>query len=377
MKFFHLADLHLGKRVHDFSMIEDQEAILKQILDAAQEEAPEGVLLAGDIYDKSTPSAQAVDLFDSFLVELAKRVPHIYIIPGNHDSADRLAFGGRLMASSGVHIALPYRGPQAPFVLEDNYGPLYIHLLPYLKPATVQPYLPDEPLESYSQAVAAAIGLIKPDFGTRNILIAHQFVAGGERSDSERIIVGGSDNVAASVFDGFDYVALGHLHGPQNILGPTIRYAGSPLKYSFSEKAHIKSITIVDIKDKGQLSVRTLPLKPRHDLREIRGRFDDLIEGTNENEAGREDYIRAILTDEEDPPMALARLRKVYPNIMRLDYDNTRSRHQPSFDRGAGEQQSGPNLFSAFYENQNGKTLSPEQKSYVESLFKSLEEEAI
>ncbi|WP_304262158.1 exonuclease SbcCD subunit D [Kallipyga massiliensis] len=375
MKFFHLADLHLGKRVHDFSMLEDQEDILRQILDLCEKEGPDAVLLAGDIYDKSTPSAQAVDLLDRFLVDLTQRVAHVFMIPGNHDSPERLAFGSRLMAREGLHIAPPYQGPRAPYVLEDAHGPLYIHLLPYLRPGMVQAHFPDENITSYTEAVGAAIVHLSIDSKERNLLVAHQFVTGAERSDSERVIVGGSDNVSASVFEVFDYVALGHIHGPQNILSPRLRYAGSPLKYSFSEKNQVKSVTVVNLEEKGKVQVWTLPLIPKHDLREIRGKLDDLLAAAPSSGPEKEDYIRAILTDEETPPMALAKLRKAYPRIMRLDLDNRRTHHESFVDLKAREDLSDVDLFSGFYESQNGKPLSPDQKAYVEKVFKRIGEE--
>lgn len=375
MKFFHLADLHLGKRVHDFSLLEDQEDILQKILRLCDQEAPDGVLFAGDIYDKSTPSAQAVDLFDRFLVALTEKVDHIFIIPGNHDSPERLAFGGRLMTNEGVHIAPPYQGPQLPFILKDDHGPLYVHLLPYLRPSLVQPHFPEEVINSYTEAVGAAIDHLSIHPEERNLLLAHQFVTGARRSDSERIIVGGLDNVSSAVFSDFDYVALGHIHGPQNILSPRLRYAGSPLKYSFSEKNQIKSLTVVNMEEKGCVQVWTLPLVPKHDLREVRGNLEDLLSGAPSSGPEKEDYIGAILTDEEMPPMALARLRQVYPRIMYLELDNVRSRHQSFIDMDIKEDLSDLDLFSTFYESQNGKPLSSHQQAYVEKIFKRIGEE--
>ena len=279
------------------------------------------------------------------------------------------------MAREGLHIAPPYQGPQAPYVLEDAHGPLYIHLLPYLRPGMVQAHFPDEDITSYTQAVGAAIAHLSIDPGKRNLLVAHQFVTGAERSDSERVIVGGSDNVSASVFEAFDYVALGHIHGPQNIFSPRLRYAGSPLKYSFSEKNQVKSVTAVNLEEKGKVQVWTLPLIPRHDLREIRGKLDDLLAAAPSSGPEKEDYIRAILTDEETPPMALAKLRKAYPRIMRLDLDNRRTLHQSFVDDKVREDLSDLDLFSGFYESQNGKPLSPDQKAYVEKVFKRIGEE--
>ena len=256
MKLIHLSDLHLGKRVNEFSMIEDQEYILREILGIVREEEPDGVLIAGDIYDKSVPSVEAVELFDDFLKRLARQKTPVFIISGNHDSPERLAFAAELIEPSGIYIAPAYNGKVAPVSLSDAHGEVHIYMLPFIKPVHVRRIFPEDKVESYTDAVRAAIAHMNVAESERNILMTHQFVTGAARSDSEDICVGGSDNVDASVFQVFDYVALGHIHGPQNAGGEKARYCGSPLKYSFSEAGHRKSVTVVEMEEKGQVKVR-------------------------------------------------------------------------------------------------------------------------
>ncbi len=367
MKLFHLSDLHLGKRVNGFSMLEEQDHILKQILSLVDAETPDGVLIAGDIYDKSVPGIEAVHLFDDFLCALAQRKVPAFVISGNHDSPDRLAFGGRLMDQSGVHISPVYDGKVEPLCLTDAYGPVYLYGLPFVKPAHVRCFFPDVPIESYTDALACAIDALHIDPNVRNILVTHQFVTGAARSDSEEISVGGTDNVSLSVFDGFDYVALGHIHAPQNLAENRVRYCGTPLKYSFSEAKHQKSVTVVELGEKGQVSLRTLPLTPLHDLRELRGSFNELTYKPNWEHTTRDDYLHIVLTDEEDVPDALAKLRVIYPNLMKLDYDNLRTRSQTQLSDMEQVRDIDPLvLFDRFYEQQNGQPLSDQQRDFLQ-----------
>ena len=268
MKLIHLSDLHLGKRVNECSMLEDQQYILGEILRIIDSEAPDAVLIAGDVYDKSVPSAEAVTLLDDFLVQLASRRVQTCLISGNHDSAERLSFGGRLMDAAGIHIAPVYDGSLTPLTLSDEHGPVDIYLLPFLKPVQVRRFFPDEDIESYTDAMAAVLRAANVDTARRNVLVAHQFVAGAVPCESEEFSVGGTDNVAVCVFDDFDYVALGHIHGPQKVGRETVRYCGTPLKYSFSEVSHKKSVTVVEMGEKGSVGIRTVPLVPRRDMSE-------------------------------------------------------------------------------------------------------------
>ena len=378
MRIIHLSDLHLGKRVNEFSMLEDQEHILRQILQIVEDERPRAVVIAGDVYDRSVPPAEAVRLFDEFLYRLSRMELDTFIISGNHDSAERIAFGSRLMDASGVHLSPVYAGEVAPIVLEDEFGPVDFYMLPFLKPANVRDFFPEAQIESYTDAIRAAVGQMNIDPARRSVLITHQFVTGASRSDSEEISVGGSDNVDASAFNGFDYVALGHIHGPQNVGSPRIRYCGTPLKYSFSERNHVKSVTVADLGEKGRLEVRTVPLTPLRDLREIRGSYQELTLRANYQNTRLEDYLHVILTDEEDVPDAVARLRTIYPNLMKLDYDNARTRSAGQLRAvEAMERKSEIELFCEFYEIQNGRPMSEEQRRYAAALFAQIKEAAL
>ena len=375
MKFIHLADLHLGKRVNEFSMLEDQEFILKEIIGVIKEERPDAVIIAGDVYDKAVPPAEAVRVFDDFLVRLSELGLQVFVISGNHDSADRIAFGGRLMDGSGIHMSPVYGGDVRPLTLRDEYGPVCVWMLPFVRPVHLRLCFPDEEIASYTDAVRSAVSHMAADPAARNVLVTHQFVTGAERSESEDVSVGGTDNVDASVFDGFDYVALGHLHKAQNAGGERIRYSGSPLKYSFSEKDHEKSVTVVELKEKGDLAVRAVPLTPRHDLREIRGTYDQLTLKASWENTARDDYLHIVLTDEEDVPDAAARLRTVYPNLMKLDYDNARTRLSGELAAlEETERKSETELFAEFYEKQNGRPMSTEQLRFAAALMEKLKE---
>ena len=377
MKFIHLSDLHIGKRVNEFSMIEDQEYILKQILKIIDDEAPDGVIVAGDVYDKPVPSAEAVELFDDFIVRLSKRDLPVYIISGNHDSPERLAFGNRLMAASGIHFSSVYNGAAERFELTDEYGTTAIYMLPFVKPSHVRRFYPDDKIESYTDAITVAVREMQVDQNYRNIIITHQFVTGAERSDSEELSVGGTDNVDASAFDGFDYVALGHIHRPQNVGSDSIRYCGSPLKYSFSEAPYEKFVTVVELKEKGNTSVSTVPLIPMRDMVELKGTYDELtLKSFYEGTSYREDYVHITLTDEEDIPDVVQKLRVIYRNLMKLDYDNKRTRNQTEINGAEDVEVKSPlELFAEFYEQQNGAEMSDEQAKYMEALIEKIWEE--
>lgn len=355
-------------------MLEDQAHILKKILAVMDEEKPDGVLIAGDVYDKSVPSTEAVQLFDDFLVRLAKRKLPVFIISGNHDSPERLSFANRLIDAAGIHLAPVYNGVVEPITLSDEYGPVNVYMLPFIKPAHVRGFFPDTEITGYSDAVAAAIGRMNIDKTQRNVLITHQFVTGAQRSDSEELSVGGTDNIGAEVFCGFDYVALGHIHGPQNMDSGRIRYCGSPLKYSFSEAAQQKSVTVAELKEKGTLEIHTVPLIPRRDMVELKGSYQQLtLREFYENTTYQEDYTHITLTDEEDIPDAVAKLRAVYHNLMKLDYDNTRTRHSAAISGAENVETRSPiALFAEFYELQNGLPMSAEQTELVASLIEKI-----
>lgn len=375
MKFAHIADLHIGKRVHDFSMLEDQRYILEEMLRIFDEEKVDGVLIAGDVYDKTVPSAEAVQVFDDFITKLAKMEMPIYMISGNHDSAERLAFGAQLFENDGVYISPVYEGEVKKVEVEDVYGTVNIWLLPFLKPATVRHALQREDINTYEEGVVAALQGCEIDTEQRNILVAHQFVTGADRSDSEETSVGGLDNVSAEVFEDFDYVALGHIHRAQKMGRETWRYSGTPLKYSFSEADHKKSVTILELLERGRVEIHVVPLVPRRDMRKMRGTYMEVTAKDAYTEENKMDYLQITLTDEEDVPGALQKLRTVYSNLMRLEYDNARTRENREVQAvEAQEQKSELELFEEFYELLNNESMKDEQVEFVEKLIQDLKE---
>lgn len=386
MKLMHLSDLHLGKKLNEFSLLEDQKYILKQLLAMAAAERPDAVLLAGDIYDKGVPPAEAVQLCDDFLTELAALEMPVCVISGNHDSAERLAFGARLMQGSGVHVAACYTGQEQKLSLQDAFGTVNIYLLPFLKPAVVRYCLDEqeaEQISSYHEAVQAAAARLQVDASQRNVLVAHQFVTGAQTAGSEAVSVGGLDNVGAEVFAAFDYVALGHIHNAQNVGGKNIRYCGTPLKYSFAEWQQQKSATVVELGAKGELQIRELPLKPWRELRKIRGSYDEIMrrsfyENFPADSDGRLlDFYHITLMDEEDVLDAAQKLRSVYKNLLQLGYDNKRTQRNGEVEAdAAAEQKSSLELIEEFYALQNNQELGQEQRRFVTELLQRLEGEA-
>ena len=374
MKILHLSDLHLGKRVNEFSMIEDQEYILKEILKIIDQEQIDTIIIAGDIYDKPVPPAEAVELFDDFLVQLSSRRLHVFVISGNHDSAERIAFGGRLMDQSGIHVSPVYNGSIVPIKLNDAYGDISFYMLPFIKPVHVRRYYPETLIETYTDAMRVVIQNMHVNASKRNILISHQFVTGSLRSDSEDITVGGTDNVDSSVFEEFDYVALGHIHRAQKCGREFIRYCGTPLKYSFSEANDHKTVTIVDFQEKGNIKLSYVPLTPKRDLVEIKGTYNEIIQKSfYENTNYPEDYVHITLTDEEDIPEVMSKLRVVYKNVMKLDYDNSRTRSDCEVQGADTQNKKTPmEYFEDFYELQNGMEMIEEQKKYMNHLIEEI-----
>lgn len=374
MRFIHISDLHLGKRVNEFSMLEDQSFILTRIINIIDEKKADAVIIAGDVYDKAIPSAEAVELFDDFLVRLAKRGLKVFVISGNHDSAERIAFGGRIMDKGGIYMSPVYSGRVEPIVLSDEYGEINIYMLPFVKPANVRRYHPESEITSYTDAVKAAVDAMAIDRAERNILVTHQFVTGAVRTESEEVSVGGSDNVDTCVFADFDYVALGHIHRSQKCMSEYIRYSGTPLKYSFSEAKDQKTVTILDIGKKGELSLDFAPLSPLRDMAELKGTYDELtLKSFWENTSYTKDYIHITLTDEEDVPDALSKLRVIYKNIMKLDYDNKRTRTANEINGADSIAEKTPfEHFSTFYKLQNGQAMSEEQQAFVKGIIEQL-----
>lgn len=376
MKFLHLSDLHLGKRVIEFSMLEDQKYILNEIIKIADSQKPDAVLIAGDVYDKGIPPLEAVSLFDDFLNRLVERNLPVLIISGNHDSAERIAFGSKLMKKSGVYFSSVYNGNIEKIILNDDIGPVNFYLLPYLKPSFVRQCFPEEKIDSFNDAVKMALSKVDVDKSQRNVLLAHQFVTGASTCESEELYVGGSENIDASLFDDFDYVALGHLHGPQKIIKENVRYCGSPLKYSFSECSQKKSVCLVELGKKSEVKIDLQELKPLRDMREIKGSYDDIMLKKNYENTNVEDYIHVTLTDEQDVPEGFGKIRSVYINLMKLDYDNARTRNNNEIETQFDAKQIKPaDLFEGFFELQNNKKMDEEQKSFIDSLIEEIWEE--
>ena len=378
----HLADLHLGKRVNGFSMMEDQEYILNRILEIMEEEQPDGLLIAGDVYDKTIPPAEAVRLMDDFLTAVAAKHVPVFLISGNHDSAERVAFGHQLMQGSGIWISPVYDGTIRHHTLEDRWGEVNIYLIPFLRPSVVRSFFPDVEIEDYTDALRTIIEDLQVDTSRRNVVLAHQFVTAAgalpETCDSEQLSVGGLDRVDGSVFSPFDYTALGHLHGPQRVGSETIRYAGSPLKYSFSELHQKKSVTVAELRAKGETEIRQIPLQPRREMIELRGTFEEILEEARKKGEPQTDYYHMILTDETDVVDALSRLREYYPNIMLLDYDNRRTRSQKEVEQlDRVEERTPGELFAALYEQQNGQEMDSDRKEYLDGLIREIWDEQV
>ena len=382
MKFLHISDLHFGKKLNEFSLIEDQKFIVFKILQCIDEYKPDAILIAGDVYDKGIPSVEAVKLFDFFLNALAQKKLPVFIISGNHDSPERMTCGASLMESSGIHFAPVYDGTSCKYELHDKIGPVNIYLLPFIKPAVVRAALETlgktdeaEKIITYDDAVAAAISQMNVDWSKRNVLVAHQFVTGSERCDSEDISVGGSDNISSALFEKFDYVALGHLHGCQKAGGENIRYSGSPLKYSFSEVNHKKGGLIVELGSKGELKVKQVLFEPQHNLRCIKGTYEEITLKKYWEQMGESinDYLHITLTDEEDIPEGFAKLQLIYKNLVSLDYDNSRTQKDNQIDAVTEVEKSSPlELFNKFYELQNNQGFSEEQKKFAQNLIEEI-----
>lgn len=439
MKLMHMADLHVGKRLGELPLIEDQRYILNEILKIADDEQPDAALIAGDIYDKAAPSAEAVSLFDDFLTELASRVPQVLLISGNHDSAERIAFGGRLLSAGGVHVSPVFGGDIQKVELADEYGPVCFWLLPFIKPVHVRRF-PDRfgeiASDDYTGALRAVITAAGIDPAVRNVLIGHQYVTGGERSESEERNIGGLDNVDSAVFEAFDYVALGHLHRAQRAGSDRIRYSGAPMAYSFGEASDRKFVLIAELGEKdgpafpeesmlaggesgslacrgdsehadreedmpagstqaGQacqkaggnagnaegglcrLEVRQRQVLPLREMRVLTGTFDELMTGAfQESEEKREAFVKAVLTDEEFIPDGIRRLRTAYPNILEVVYPRAGGRGEAGEEGPAfGEEKAPADYLAEFYRTMRGKELSEEQAAFADALIGEIWEE--
>ena len=372
MRFLHTSDLHIGKRVNGFSLLGDQEKILEQIAALAVSENCDGILLAGDIYDRPSPSGEAVALFDKFLCRLAAAGIQVFAISGNHDSPERVAYLGDMLQVSGVTVSRRFSGKVQKASVEDEHGRLNIYLLPYLKASMVRPYFPDQEIVTCQDAIRVILENEPLELGARNILICHQFITGAEPGGSEELTVGGLDSVSADLFDCFDYVALGHIHGAQKLKRETLRYSGSPLKYSFSEANHVKSVVIIDCKEMGTVDVRKVPLQLPREMREVKGSMEELMKLP-----WTEDYLRVVLTDEEVWPDVRVTLMANFPNMMRFAVENSRTMSEVEVGPlDLAEEKSELDLFREFYAMQNGGAEPDERRmSIVREIFESLQEE--
>lgn len=383
MKILHLADLHFGKILQEQSLIEDQEYILKEIINIIKEKEIKALLISGDIYDRSVPPTEAVNLLDNFLKILIKDLKiKVFIISGNHDSKDRLGFGNKIFEDEGLYIESKYNGRLKKVKLEDEYGPLNIYMLPFIKPVEVKKFFEDDLENNYDLAINKIIEKEEIDKSKRNIIMVHQFVTAGnvkpERTESEVLSLGGIENVDVSNFKSFDYVAIGHVHRPQKIGRDTARYAGTILKYSFSEINHNKSIPIIDIKEKGNITINLLPLKPLRDMREIKGPIEELIKEENYKEGNLEDYIKAIITNEEPVYDAIGKIKKIYPNTLKLEIQNSKtinSNTEQNINLEEVKKKSELELFSDFYKLQNNLDLNEKQKEIVKNIISEVKHE--
>ena len=377
MRFLHLADLHIGTRVNGFSMREDQKFVFEQVYNVIENEKIDGIIMAGDIYDKPVPSAEAVKLFDEMLTRLVSINLPIFVISGNHDSAERIGFGSDILSAAKVYMSRVYNGNLQKIELEDDYGKINVYLLPFIKPATVKNIYKEAEIKDYDDALEYVLSQEKIDETKRNVIVSHQFVTGAMRSESEEVSVGGLDNVSVENYEAFDYVALGHIHRAQQMGRESARYAGTLLKYSFSEEKHNKSMTIVDLKEKGNIEIKEIPVKPLHDLKTIKGKFSKITSEEFYKELKKEDYYRAVLTDEDDILNAIGKLKSIYPNLMSMEYDNTRTRSYSVVDNvETGETKSPLDYFEEFFEKQNGRKMSEKQRNYLLEILGEAREES-
>ena len=383
MKILHLADLHIGKVVLEQSMLEDQKYMLNQVIEKIKEESIEVVLISGDVYDRGVPPAEAVSCLSNFLKVLVKDLNlKVCMIAGNHDSKERLGFGSEIFADDGLYIAADYKGKLEKIELKDEFGNLNIYLLPYIKPVEVRQYFEDSEINSYYDAVKNVIEREEVNDSERNIILSHQFVTAGteepERSDSETLTLGGTENVDVSCYEPFDYVALGHIHGPQRIGRDTARYAGTILKYSFSEVNHKKSLTVIDFKEKNSIEIKLIPLKPLRDMRVIKGPIEELIKEENYSGTNRDDYIRAIITNEEPIYDAIGQIKKIYPNTLRLDIENLKTTTNLETELSKLDdikKKDETTLFNEFYKFQHNQELNEVQLEIIKDVVKEVKKE--
>lgn len=374
MKLMHIGDLHLGKSLGDFDLTKDQEYLLDQLLKIVDKHAIDAVLIAGDVYDKSIPSEAATRMLDYFLCNLSKRNVHVYMVSGNHDSDERLNYGSNLFETNHIYISTKYEGNLYKQTLKVDKDEADIYLLPFVKASQVRHFLPDAKIESYDDAVRAILDTANIDKARNNVLVAHQFVMGKsenpELSGSESLgtqSVGTVEKIGYDCFDLFDYVALGHIHSPQQVGRKEVRYSGSPLKYSLSEVNNEKSVSLITVGDKGKVAIELVPIKPMRNMRHLKGKIKDLLD--KENITATEDFIYATLTDEEIVSDAMGIFQQVYPNTVKIDYDNSHTREIEQVDISKiAENRSFAELISDFYRQMYSCEISEEEMDVMRSV---------
>ena len=373
MKLIHTSDLHLGISLYGYSLTEDQKYILDHIIQITEEEKADGIVIAGDVYDKAIPSVEAIKLFENFLKQLTERRIKVFIISGNHDSAERLTFGSTFMESSGIYFSDSFNGSVKSVKLKDSFGNVNLWLLPFVRPQNIRPYFSEIEIPDYNAALKTVIDSMEINTSERNVLITHQNVTNAIRCDSEELIFGGLDNVNSDIFYNFDYVALGHIHSPQHIQKEFIRYCGTPLKYSASEINQKKSVTVIELNEKNNLNIRTRELQPLHNMRQIKDNFDSIIQNESADTHDHEDYINIILTDETDIPDAMSRLRQIYPRTLQIEYDNYRTQHiSDSIKINNVKKMNPEEVFKAFYYDRTESELTEEQAGYLKTVIEEI-----
>ena len=373
MKFAHLADLHIGKRLYEYSLVDNQKDILNKIVELVKTSGVDGVVISGDVYDKSVPPVDAVEIMDDFLSALSSLGIFIIIIGGNHDSVARLSFASKILEKNNVYISPVFNGNIEKIEMSDKFGRINFYLLPYIRPINVRRAYEDFVGETFTESLKFVMDKINPDTSIRNVLVSHQFVTGAQKSDSEEIYVGGSENVAYTLFDGFDYVALGHLHMPQNVGRETVRYAGTPLKYSFSEITHEKSMTIVNVKEKGNIEIEFIPLIPSQDLVELRGSLKELVSNSVVASVERNSFVKITLTDEVLKNDALDVLKQFYPYIVSIGYDNSMTRQNNVVQKRETSKGERPEeIVEDLFLQQNNRQMNDIEKDLIEKLVKKV-----
>lgn len=369
----HISDLHLGKSLLNYSLIEDQEYILEQILKLVVKKKVDVLIIAGDVYDKNVAPESGIRLLRNFLGKLVSAGIKVLIISGNHDSAERLTFGGEFMTEKGIFFSKVYDGVIEPVIFSDEFGPVNFYLLPFVKPSTVQYYFEDEKINSWNDAVSCAIKHMKINTSERNVIVAHQNIINAERCESEEVFIGGQDAVSDEIFKDFDYTALGHIHRQQKIGKYNVMFSGTPLKYSVSELEHEKVMPLVTLGEKGKVDIELIPLVPKRDLRQIRAPLDEIMRKAKDDPNNPEDYIDIILTDEDEVMDAMATLRSVYPNVLRISYDNKASKAAENIEKlGTMDKQNPLEIFETFFTSRRGTEMDEQQKEYVQSLIEKI-----